>query len=128
MQRQHRVQGGADKGRGKKVIEAVLHDTDVAPDVESAITKQIKRFGGKAPDRLVSRPTIPVGLAFFVDAFWDLDTERSLVDLEPIPWSKIVQYGAYYRLGAEMADDLLYLIRRADNAYLRRMAEKRKRG
>jgi len=90
--------------------------------------KQIKRFGGKTPDRITNKPKLATGLVFFFDAFYDLDTERSTVNLDPIPWSKIVAYGQYHGLGTEGIEDLLYLIREADNAYLRRVAEKRKRG
>lgn len=90
--------------------------------------KQIKRFGGQTPDRIVNKPKLAPGLVFFFDAFWELDTERSLADLAPIPWSKVIMYGKEHGLGVEDREDLLYLIREGDNAYLRRMAEKRKRG
>lgn len=90
--------------------------------------EQIKRFGGQTPDRITNKPKLASGLQFFFDAFYDLDTERSLADMDPIPWSKIVAYGEYHGLGEEGISDLLYLIREADNAYLRRVGEKRKRG
>lgn len=126
MQQVHRVQSGAAESRRKKIIAALLYDTDVAPDVEDAIMKQIKRFGDATPDRIVNKPKLPAGLIFFLDAFRDLDTERTLTDLCPIPWSKIIMYGEYHGLNAEDVSDLLYLIREADNAYLRRVAQKRK--
>ena len=90
--------------------------------------KQIKRFGGKTPERVRAKPKLASGLTFFFDAFYDLDTERSLADLHPIPWSKIVLYAEYHGLKKEEADDLLYFIREVDNAFLKRLAERRKRG
>jgi hypothetical protein len=105
-----------------------LHDADVDHDVESAVLDQIKRFGGLTPDRVKNKPQLAPGLDLFLSAFYDLDTERSLADLQPIPWSKVVEYGKFHGLAREEVDDLLYFIRAADNAYLRRMAEKRKQG
>jgi len=106
----------------------LLHDADVQPVVESAILKQIKRFGGKTPDRITNKPKLAPGLTLFLEAFYDLDTERSLADLQPIPWSKIVEYGQFHGLGKAEVSDLLYFIREADNAYLQRLAARRKRG
>ena len=106
----------------------LLYDADVDTAVESAVLRQIKRFGGKPPERVTNKPKLASGLMFFFDAFYDLDTERSLADLHPIPWSKIVLYAEYHQLKREEADDLLYLIREVDNAFLRRLAERRKRG
>lgn len=106
----------------------VLYDADSEPAVETAVMKQIKRFGGEVPDRILSKPTIAAGLSLFLEAFYDLDTERSLADLQPIPWSKIVQYGEYHGLKRDEVSDLLYFIREADNAFLQRVAAKRKKG
>lgn len=122
------VQSQAAEGRSKKLIEALLHTTDISPEAESALMKQIKRFGGQTPDFIANKPKLAPGLQFFFDAFYDLDTERSLADMAPIPWSKIKDYGEYHKLGEEGISDLLYLIREADNAYLSRVCEKRKRG
>lgn len=86
--------------------------------------KQIKRFGGKTPDRVLNRPKLAPGLKFYLDAFYELDTERNLTDLQPIPWSSIVHYADRYETNEE---DLLYLIRAADNEYLKSTANKQKR-
>lgn len=105
----------------------LLYDADTKPVVESAILRQIKRFGGKPPDRVLNKPKLVVGLRFFFDAFYDLDTERSLADLQPIPWSRIVGYAKYHELNRGDTDDLLYFVREADNAFLAKLAERRKR-
>lgn len=105
----------------------LIYDADAKPVVESAILRQIKRFGGKTPDRVTNRPKLATGLQLFFDAFYDLDTERSLADLQPIPWSKIVQYAEYHEFSREATDDLLYFIREADNAFLHKLSERRKR-
>lgn len=104
----------------------MLHSTDVSPDVEDAVVKQAKRFGDALPDRVHERPVLPEGLGLFVQVFNDLDTERSLAEYQPIPWSKIVQYGEYYQFPAADVEDLLYVIRQVDNAYLRRLVAKNK--
>ena len=103
----------------------LLYDADASPVVESAILRQIKRFGGKTPERVNNKPKLSPGLQVFVDAFYDLDTERSLSDLQPIPWSKTMAYADRYGLNES---DLWYFIREADNAFLHKLAERRKQG
>ena len=105
-----------------------MFDADAQPVVQSAINKQIARFGGKAPDRTKDRPILAQGLSLFLSSFYDLDTERDLASLQPIPWSSIVAYGEYHGFTHSEIGDLLYLVREADNAYLLQLSQRRKRG
>jgi len=100
-----------------------LHDAGVDTAAESAVIKQIARFGGALPDRVTDKPKPGVGLDFYLIAFFDLDTERDLTNLQPIPWSAIVAYANLYEANV---DDLTYFIRKMDNAYLNKLAAKRK--
>lgn len=100
-----------------------MHDAGVDTAAESAVIKQIKRFGGDLPDRVTDKPKPGVGLSFYLIAFYDLDTERDLATLQPIPWSSIVAYAKMYEADI---DDLIYFIRKMDNEYLKKLAAKRK--
>lgn len=63
----------------------------------------------------------------FIDAFYDLTTERNLVDLCPIPWSKIKEYADEYGFAGEIREDLYRYIREMDVAYITQQANKQKR-
>lgn len=95
--------------------------------MEDAVLAQIKRFGGDVPDRVTNAPRLQAHLGFYLDAFNDLTTERAVIpNFDPIPWSAIVAYAGFYGLCGDACDDLLYLIRRADNAYLKRLANRQR--
>lgn len=101
----------------------LLHDAGVDTAAESAVLKQINRFGGATPERIAAKPKLGLGLQFFLTAFYDLDTERDLSTMQPIAWSSIVNYAKFYN--ADISE-LLYFIRKMDNAYLTKLAAKRK--
>jgi len=57
--------------------------------------------------------------AFFLRAFWDLDSERQVgMALGRIPRSKVFHYGSEAGLDSAMMDVLWRLIQRMDAAYL----------
>lgn len=106
----------------------LLFDADGQPIVESAINKQLARFGGEVANRNADRPKLAPGLSLFLTSFYDLDTERDLASLQPIPWSAIIRYGEFNGFSHSELNDLLYLVREADNAYLLHLSQRRKRG
>lgn len=93
-------------------------------DVESAVVKQVTRFGGKIPEPIANKPVLHESLLVFMIAFNDLDTERA-ADLQPIPWSKVQEYADRYQFNAELRWDLLYVIRNMDNAYRKQVGKQR---
>lgn len=79
----------------------------------------MRRDGHEIPAELAQQPTITVDLLCYLDAFYELDTERAHgVTLVRIPWSAIVSYAREYGLDR---DELVFFIRRMDDAHLDRL-------
>lgn len=91
---------------------------------EKAIATQAMRFGHPIPERIANAPELPAGLQLYLQAFFELDSERS--ELAPIPWSSIVQYAKAYELDEEQTQDLIDIIRKVDSAHIKRCIEKQK--
>lgn len=68
------------------------------------------------------------GSGFYLDAFFELDTERpdSMNGIKAIPRSKIIEFGMQYGLTFEECEDFLYVIRAMDNEHIKRMNAKAK--
>ena len=93
--------------------------------IEQNIIKQAERFGQPIPDRIKNKPEIQTGLEFHLDAFFDLDSERShAIALTAIPRSKIVDYAKEYELDEDQKERLLFYIRRMDNEHIKRLKAK----
>ena len=73
---------------------------------------------------------ITVGIAdgFLLSAYLDLDSERLVTEAGPnaIPHSKILDYCGRMQLGEDDTLDILYVVRKLDNAFLTDHAEKMK--
>lgn len=97
--------------------------------IEQNIARQAIRAGQPIPDRIANAPNLIVGLQIYLTAFLDLDSERShAMALAPIPWTSIRQYADAYSLDEEQTEDLIFLIKRLDNAHLARLAKKKPPG
>jgi hypothetical protein len=93
-----------------------------------SFAKSAAKFGRKLTgvDSKQKEPCLNYGLEFFLDAFIDLDSERSHgMGWMRIPWHCIWQYGIAYELDTEQMDDLIYFITRMDAAHIERLEEKR---
>jgi len=87
--------------------------------VEQTIIKQCMRERLPLPKKIAEAPDLLPGLELYFAAWVDLDTTRPVgFELGPISWSAIQEYAAYLCLEAEDRDDLHYLIRVLDNAFL----------
>lgn len=94
--------------------------------VHESLAAQMERDGVELPANLATQPLLPVGLVTFIEAFYDLDTERNHgMSLTRIPWSRIVAYGEHY--GYDV-DELVFFIREMDDAHLDRLAKESKGG
>ena len=92
--------------------------------VEENIIQQAKRERRPIPDRIVNKPKLKRGLELYLNAYYELDNERShALALTPIPGSCIRSYADYYHFDAEQKDDLIYLVREMDNANLKRLSK-----
>ena len=95
--------------------------------MEQNIVNQAKRLGQPIPDGIANAPRLNLGLELYLQAFYDLDSERTIgLSLSPIPWSAIHNYCECNLLGEEQTENMHYFIRRMDGANLKRMNEKSK--
>lgn len=86
-------------------------------------------MGQPLPDRIANAPELITGLQLYLQAFFDLDSERShAMGVTRIPTSRIREYSTYYEFDDEQAEDLLYLIKKMDTDHCDRLAEKAKSG
>ena len=83
------------------------------------------RNGEPIPERIANAPELREGLFLYLQAFFDLDTERSHA-LAPtaIPWSSMADYANVFGFSQEQKEDLFYLIRSMDSEHLKRIAKK----
>lgn len=87
--------------------------------------KAANERGQPLPDWAQSPPEIAPGEDWYLQAFWDLGTERQLGygSLGPIPWSRIVAYGERAGLSSGTVDVLVEVVQALDGAYLRWRAD-----
>lgn len=86
---------------------------------EKAILRQCAQLKLPIPDAIANAPILTEGLELYFMAFLDLTTCRSYGTGEgPIPWTAIRDWAAYNGLSAYQTDDLFYMVREMDNAYL----------
>lgn len=68
-----------------------------------------------------------MGLQLYLDAFFDLDSERSHVQgVTAIPQSRVRDYAKAYEFDEEQTADLQYFIRIMDTDHMKRVAAKQK--
>jgi hypothetical protein len=96
--------------------------------VEQNIIKQAIRFGQPIPERIANAPKLRQGLQLYMQAFFELDTERSIgMAVGRIPWTSIIDYAKAYEFSEEQTADFVYFIRAMDNAHLKHLDEKREK-
>lgn len=94
---------------------------------EQAIAKQAFRAGQPLPERIQNAPELRTGLQLYIQAFFDLDSERShAMGLVAIPWSSINEYAKAFDFDDEQKDCLFFFIRRLDASHLKRLEAKNK--
>lgn len=99
---------------------------DLGP-IEQNLARQAYRNGQPLPDRIANAPELFTGLELYLEAFFELDTERSHgMGITMIPWSSIKFYCQAYKLSSEQAEDLVYFIRSMDIAHTKRLSDKAK--
>ncbi|WQZ00291.1 tail chaperonin [Escherichia phage Shy] len=77
------------------------------------------------PDRIANAPELELGLQLYLQAFFDLDSERShSLGLTPISWSSIIGYARAFEFDEEQTESLLFHIRRMDTEHLKRLESK----
>jgi hypothetical protein len=84
--------------------------------VQKTLAAQMELDGVEIPQVVSEQPLLQSNLLGYLDAFYELDTERSHgFALVRIPWSRIVQFGVHYGFDVE---ELVFFIRKMDDAHL----------
>lgn len=98
-------------------------------NIERGIVKQAVRSGQPVPDRILNAPVLRFGLLFYLQAFFDLDSERAQgMSLGRIPWMAIKHYADHFELDEGQTDALFYFIREMDSAHLKRLESEKPNG
>lgn len=88
--------------------------------MEQDIIRQAVRSGQPIPDRIANAPKLRIGLRLFLQAFFDLDSERDQGwGLGRIPWTAMRQYALFYELDQEQSDALIHFVQVMDTAFLK---------
>jgi len=78
--------------------------------------------------RIAEAPTLQLGLQLFLQAFFDLDSERShAMGVTRIPKSAVRSYARDFGFNAEETEELEYYISVMDNAECKRIVQHRER-
>lgn len=85
--------------------------------------------GRELPTWYMEKPCLLPGDEFYLKAFWDLNTGRSVgFAVGPIPWKDIVEYAAWAKLDDDVAGVFVYVMREMDAEYLKHVLEKQEKG
>ncbi len=94
---------------------------------EQSIAKQALQAGNPIPDRIANAPELLPGLQLYLQAFFDLDSERSHGSgLTAIPWSSVANYSFAYDFDDEQTEALFYFIKIMDTEHLKKLDAKEK--
>ena len=93
--------------------------------VEERLLKEAKRSGRRPPEPLLNKPKLDQGLKIYLDAFYDLNSERHHgMGYMRIPHSKVREYGEFYGFDEEQMYNLLFYIPRMDNEFIKALQER----
>lgn len=85
-------------------------------------------MGMPIPKKIANAPELWPGLAFYLNAFHVLESERVVgLELGPIPRSAIMEYGHELDMDDEGMDDLYYHVRSLDIFFMKWQAKKGKK-
>lgn len=84
--------------------------------------------GAPLPDWYLDEPDYTPSDVFYLKAFWDLHTCRSMgFGPGPIPWNHIVAYSEFAQLDCSNAHAFVDIMRQMDAAYLNWVDEKQEK-
>ena len=81
--------------------------------------EEAKNTGEALPKRMQNAPQLRLGLALYLNAWYDLDLERDRSKFDPIKRSSCFDYAFDYDLSEEQTDDLWFYIGRMDREFLK---------
>ena len=84
-------------------------------------------LGTPVPDYIKNKPELLPWLAVYLQAFNELDSERShAMGFTKIPWSSIIRYAEHHNFSPEMTENLVLYVREMDNANIDFLAKNKK--
>lgn len=97
---------------------------DLAP-IEQNVARQAVQARRPLPSNIKNAPELRIGLQLYLQAFFDLDSERShAFSLVRIPSSKIRQYAREFELNEEQCDSLQFFVEQMDGSHLKRLKDR----
>lgn len=90
-------------------------------DVEQTLARQAYSMRQPMPERIQNAPELNAGLELFLEAFFELDTERTE---GAIPWSSVVRYAEVYQFEEVQFGDLLHHLRTLDPVLMKYRSKK----
>jgi len=94
---------------------------------EKGIALQAYRAGQPLPDAIENAPELMPGLGLYLQAFFDLDSDRShAMGPTAIPFRSILDYARAFNFDDEQTEDLIYYIKQMDSDHLQRIATKQR--
>jgi len=95
--------------------------------IEQNIIKQALKSKLEVPTLIEDKPELLPGLSLYLDAFFDLDSERENgFDIGMIKWSSIKMYSEFYNFSEDQTERMFFYIRRMDNVRIEHSKEKNK--
>lgn len=93
---------------------------------EKIILEQARRYKTPLPERIKNAPDLAPGLELYHTAFFELTSDRHGIHQTegPIPWTAMDRWATRHGLDDDAFDDLVYLLGRMDEVYLKFKAEK----
>lgn len=95
---------------------------------EKTILNQARLGGQPIPDFIKNKPELDIGLDIYLQAFFDLDSERThAFGPAGIPTTSMLQYAKAFKFDDEQTDDLVYFLRQMDTENLKRVKKLQKK-
>lgn len=95
--------------------------------IEQNIIRQSEQARLPIPEKILNSPELLAGLELYLNAFFDLDSERSHgTSLSPIPLSSVLEYARFFDFDECQTENLVFFIRQMDNVHLKRLDNKMK--
>ena len=95
--------------------------------IEQTLARQSYQMRLPLPDKIANAPELFNGLEIYLQAFFDLDTERShSMGVTMIPWNAIKSYAVAYEFSSDQTDDLIHFIRKMDIAHTTKIQNRAK--
>lgn len=96
--------------------------------IEQSIARQAALNNQPLPERIANAPELLPGLDLYLQAFFDLDSERShSFGLTRIPYSAIRHYASLKEFDEDQTQRLVVLITEMDKANLERLDAQREK-